>query len=452
MSPDDTPEPPEWSMPDHAWDDHTPDEPDWWKAERTEAVANVIDDPGPDHHWSAEEAAVEQAELDASLAHPSTYEHPEGAMEEDDEDHTSYWPINLAALFDAGYQPKQPEIGERKDGQPLFYRGKCHACNGEGESGKSWFLLIGCLQAIRAGEHVLYLDYEDNEETLVTRLLALGATAGQVLEYLHYMAPSEATFMFTSQGVKYTPAHFELHETMDRYEPTFVVIDGVTEAMWQHMLDPEKNGEFTIFHENFTRPLARKGAATAYIDHVTKDKESRGKYAIGGVHKYNAMDGVVFSFHPLTSFGVGRHGSSRIKIEKDRPGQLRQHTPDGKHVADLHLISDPVTHELTWEVRAPDDNGTGVAFRPTHYMEKLWEWISKRNESEIHPTARQIDDSGLGAAKYLRQARALLVAEGFVTTTVGARNALHHLASTPYREKDDPLSDKYDGPDLEAVA
>ena len=186
------------------------------------------------------------------------------------------------------------------------------------------------------------------------------------------------------------------------------------------------------------------GAACAYIDHVTKNKDERGKYAIGGVHKFNVIDGAVFSFQPLTQFGVGRHGSSRIDVQKDRPGQLRQHTPDGKHVAELHLISDPTSHALTWEIRAPGDEGR--PWRPTHYMEQLYQWIADRNDSGIHPNARQIDDSGLGAAKHLRAARAHLVSEGYVATTPGARNSLHHVAVKPYRQVDDPLSERYQPP------
>ena len=421
----DTPEPPEWSMADQHWEDPE--------------IAEDLD------YWLGH--LRQQDELDASLAKLNTYKAPaEPSPDDDGEEHTSYWPIDLAALFAAGYEPQQPDLHPRGDGQPLLYRGKCHACNGEGESGKSWFMLIACLQAITRGEHVVYLDYEDIAATTVTRLMALGATPEAVLRYMHYMQPTEATFTRSQAGVRYTPAFGELHTIIDRWSPALVVVDGVTEAMWQHMLDPEKNGEFTIFHDNFTRPIARKGPACSYIDHVTKDKESRGKYAIGGFHKFNVIDGAVFSFQPLTTFGVGRHGSSRINVQKDRPGQLRQHTPDGKHLADLHLISDPTTHELTWEIRPPGSASDAPSFRPTHYMEQLWRWVAKQNETGVHPNARQIDDSGLGAAKYLRQARALLVAEGFLTTTPGSRNSLHHYAASPYVEKDDPLSDKYEGP------
>ena len=414
------------------WDD-TPEEPAWYRQERHEAWEALGPGAEPD----------DGDELNASLAKPTAYKAPTADDPDDDGNtHTSWWPIRLRTLFEHGYEPQRPELFARSDGQPLLYPGKCHACNGEGESGKSWFLLIACLLTIKAGQHVLYIDFEDTEDTVVSRLLALGADPDEVIALFHYMAPNEPTFTLTPRNeVRYTPAHADLWAVLERHTIALVVIDGVTEAMGTHGLDPEKNGEFRLFHDTLTRPIARSGPACAYIDHVTKDKESRGKYAIGGVHKYNAMDGAVFSFQPLTTFGVGQHGSSRINVQKDRPGQLRQHTPDGKHVADLHLISDPTSHKLTWKMRAPDD--TATKFRPTHYMQELYGWIEDQNERGIHPNARQIDDSGLGAAKYLRQARALLVAEGYVTTTEGPRMSLLHRAAKPYRETTDPLSDKY---------
>ena len=419
----DTPEPPEWSMADQHWEDPE--------------IAEDLD------YWLGH--LRQQDDLDASLPALKTYTPPPATHgDTNGTEHTTWWPVDLAELFTDGYEPQQPELLERTDGRRLLYRGKCHACNGEGESGKSWFLLIACLQVVAAGGHVLYLDFEDTAQTVVTRLLALGAQPADVLARFHYTRPTEATFTRTNSGPRYAPGYADLHATLDRYHPELVVIDGVAEAMALHALDPEKNNDFVTFHDTLTRPIARTGAACAYIDHVTKDREARGKYAIGGVHKFNVIDGAVFSFTPRTAFGVGRHGSSQINVQKDRPGQLRQHTPDGKHIADLHLISDPDTHRLTFEIRAPGDDGG--QWRPPHYMEKVYDWIADRNDQGVHPVARQIEDAGLGAANHIRAARSVLVAEGYVTTSPGARNALHHLAVKPYRRALDPLDDQYQPP------
>lgn len=358
---DDTPEPPEASMThDRDWDEHTPEEPDWLVDQRAEAARHAADN---DDWWD------DPYDLDASLAKPSEYKAPLVAVPDDDgQDHTSWWPVNLAELFTGDHQPPAPTLCPRGDGQPLLYAGKCHAFNGESESGKTWAALIACVQIVRDGGHVLYLDFEDTADTVVTRLLALGARPAQVLERFHYAQPHEPIF---TKGMRFTPANADLAQVLDAYPITLAVIDGVTEAMTMHGLDLLGNADYATFHGALPRRLAAAGAAVVQIDHVTKDRENRGRWAIGAQHKLAAMDGAVFSFQVAQPFGLGRHGIAKVSIEKDRPGALRQHAV-GKRIADLHLDSDADTHALAWSIETPDtpegDDGT---MRPTIVMERV---------------------------------------------------------------------------------
>ena len=67
----------------------------------------------------------QQDELDASLAKLNTYKAPaEPSPDDDGEEHTSYWPIDLAALFAAGYEPQQPDLHPRGDGQLDIFGGE----------------------------------------------------------------------------------------------------------------------------------------------------------------------------------------------------------------------------------------------------------------------------------------------------------------------------------------
>lgn len=412
------------------------------------------DDPPQPEHTADEPPRTEAPpwvheyeDLDDSLPPPSAYKASSNGHKPpagDDEDHTSWWPVDLSTLFSDDFEPQRPEVMARDDGQLLFYAGKCHACNGEGESGKSWFCLIACLQEINAGRHVLYVDFEDDAETVVTRLLALGANTTTVLEFFHYLKPHEPLFTRGHNGPVFTKANTEFATILEQQELSLVVLDGIAEVMGLHALDPEKNNDYVLFHEHLPRMIARTGPAVVQIDHVTKNPENRGRNAIGAVHKFNSIDGAIFSFNPVAEFGVGQHGISKVSIQRDRPGQLRQHTPDRKHIADLHLISHPDTHELTWQIQPPGEGAP--RFRPTHYMAQLCEWLKNRNLAGEAPTARHIDESGLGAAKYLRQARVLLVEEGYVTTEDGPRRALLHTVVKEYREADDPLSDRFVAP------
>lgn len=383
----------------------------------------MTDNPG---HWDdhdapphTDEDATWLDDLDSTLPAPSTYKAPLMAVPDENEgDHTSWYPINLAALFSGDHQPPRPELCERDDGVHLLYRGKCHAFNGESESGKSWAALIACVQAIQAGGHVLYLDFEDTAETVVTRLLALGAKPAQVLEFFHYVEPHEPVF---TKGGKFTPANTDLADTLDRYPLTFAVIDGVTEAMTMHGLSLIDNAEYATFHGALPKRLALTGAAVVQIDHVTKDRENRGRWAIGAQHKLAAMDGAVFSFSVVKPFGLGRHGVCKVSVEKDRPGQLRQHAK-GKRIADLHLDSHPDTHSLTWQIEVPDTaEASDGTIHPTVVMER----VSRLLEDNPQGLSKRSIRAGVAGGNDMIDLALELLQNGYVAVEPYGNSHLH---------------------------
>ena len=115
------------------------------------------------------------------------------------------------------------------------------------------------------------------------------------------------------------------------------------------------------------RPLFELGITSLLIDHVTKNTETRGKYMIGSERKLGGVDvhlGLDVVGKPLT-----RGGSAvvMVHVHKDRGGYLNRPV-----AIELHLQSDPETHLLTWEWKAPAsalaDSGES---RPTMYMERV---------------------------------------------------------------------------------
>ena len=400
------------------WDD-TPEEPDWLAAERAEVRRHVPDDEPP---WDPYD------ELDASLPALATYTAPKArpaANGHDGTEHTSWWPLDLSELFSGDHRPPSPTLCPRSDGQALLYAGKCHAFNGESESGKTWAALIACVQVIRDGGHVLYLDFEDTADTVVTRLLALGARPAQVLELFHYAQPHEPIF---TKGMRFTPANADLGLVLDAYDVALAVIDGVTEAMTLHGLDLLGNADYATFHGALPRRLAAAGAAVVQIDHVTKDRENRGRWAIGAQHKLAAMDGAVFSFQVAQPFGLGRHGIAKMSIEKDRPGALRQHAV-GKRIADLHLDSDADTHALAWSIERPDtpegDDGT---MRPTVVMERVSRLLEENPQGL---TKRSIRAGVAGSNDMIDLAIDLLLDNHIKVERDGSSH--RHVLLAPYR-------------------
>lgn len=387
------------------------------------------DDEG--EHPSAEDEAWYQnhlASLDAGLPALDTYKAPKVAKPQTNggTPHSSWWPKDLAELFSGDHHPPRPELCARDDGQALLYPGKCHAFNGESESGKSWAALIACVLTMRAKGHVLYLDFEDTAETVVTRLLALGAKPAQVLELFHYVEPHEPIL---TRGGKFTPANADLADTLDRWPISLAIIDGVTEAMTMHGLSLIDNAEYATFHGALPKRLALSGAAVVQIDHVTKDRENRGRWAIGAQHKLAAMDGAVFSFQVAQPFGLGRHGITKMSIEKDRPGQLRQHAK-GKRIADLHLDSHTETHALSWRLDVPESgDSSGETVTPSRYMERVSRFLEDKPQGMSKNSIR----AGVTGGNDMIDLALDLLANNYVRTEREGQRVLH-FSVKPFRE------------------
>mgnify|MGYP007071600386 CR=1 FL=1 len=352
---------------------------------------------------------------------------PAAGLEEGDE-HTSWWPVDLGPLFDGTAETVEPTLFRRDDGQPILYHGKAHAFNGEPESGKSWAALLACVQAVNDGEDVLYIDFEDTAPTVVSRLLNLGAKPESIMARFTYMSPSDPLWWHD----KVTAAGLEFHALLDERTFTLAIIDGVTEAMVLHGLDINSNNDVATFYKILPRRIQAKGSATVQIDHVPKSKEGRGRGGIGGQHKLAGID-VSFVFEVTAPFGIGRSGVARVSIEKDRPGQLRQHA-SGRRLADLHLTSD-VNTGLVAELKAPDTLVQKTDhWQPTLVMHSVAEYVADCNANGLHPSQNTIEQGVNGKAETIRKAISELVRIGCVGRGIDGRRAHEHTLIQEYVE------------------
>lgn len=313
-------------------------------------------------------------------------------------------PVDLTTVLDGTWKPPEPTVGMRDDGKGLLYPGKCHTVTSETEGGKTWFALCIALDEMHAGNHVLYIDFEDDEGGVVGRLLTLGAKRETIAQHFHYLRPESPL----GSGI-----HFDdLRETVLTYHPTLDIIDGITEAMTVHGLDPLNNKEAALFGHILPRKLARAGAAVASLDHVVKDKEGRGRYAIGAVHKLNALDGAAYTLENRNPFGIGITGRSTIRIAKDRPGQLRKNAlpSDMLHwYGDLVLKSEG---EEFAEISITPPHEKDENFRPTIYMDRVAQAITKHGSI---PSKNSLEKAVSGRAETVRSALEYLILDGYVT-------------------------------------
>jgi hypothetical protein len=140
------------------------------------------------------------------------------------EDLTSWAPVDLAAVIRDGHLDAPPAMLARADGPCLIYAEKNHVVSGEPEACKGWAALHLAAERVPAGEHVVYLDFEDVAATVIPRLLALGLEEAEIVGHFHYVQPDEP---LGESGWAYLERVLALN-------PTLAVIDGVTEALVVH--------------------------------------------------------------------------------------------------------------------------------------------------------------------------------------------------------------------------
>ena len=336
---------------------------------------------------------------------------------------TSWKPVDLTEHVQPGYQPPRPTVGKRSDGVGVLYAGRTHSMFGETESAKTWTAGYLGMQELDAGNGVLFVDFEDDAATVTRRMMTLGALPAQLLDRFGYISPTEP--------VTAPNSHRALLDALGDLRPSVVVIDGVTEGMALHGLSLLDNSEVAQFGRLLIRPMTDAGAAVVSLDHVTKNVEGRGRYAMGAAHKLNGITGAAFAIENVHRFGDGLAGRSRLLISKDRPGQLRGQSLKG--TGDRYWFADFTldTREADpGDLVAPGEHAA-VPFRPTTLMQKISEAI----QAAPHPlTTNDVTARVQGKAAAIRTALACLVDEGFVHVTEGPRGARHHTHLRPYDE------------------
>lgn len=349
--------------------------------------------------------------------------------EADPEDPTSdsWAPVDLGPYLRGEVEHPEPTLGAvREDGLRFIYPGLEHAVIGEMESGKSWFCLAMVAAVLLEREPVLYLHFEEADAGgSVERLVALGVPAPIIQEYLSFVGPARPV----------TP------DALDRLltrGPRLVVLDGVNEAMSLHGWDMLAVDGAASFRRNLVKPCTAIGAATLAADHVTKDKDGRGRNAIGSVHKGNGLTGALFLLENVEPFGRGMKGRSNLFIGKDRPGHLRRNGEPTKLPGKTYVGT-----------MAVDDTRLWVSYLDL----KIWPPTDKRQVTDDSQADRSQDDHVFGAVVAViasgqtattRKIRAMaggnavevglsldrLVLAGRLTETPGPRNAIIYAPAT----------------------
>lgn len=331
---------------------------------------------------------------------------------------TSWEPVTLTVALDGG-DLEMPCILARTDGRALIYPGRIHSFQGESESCKTWAALLAVVEVIVGGGDVLMIDFEDDEAGVTARLRALGLSAEQILAHLVYIRPDEP--LYTRQGQP-TEAAAAFQRVITSRPFVLSVIDGVTESMVTEGLELLSNSDIAAWMRRLPRPIAATGAAVIVVDHVVKNREAQGRYAVGGQHKLSGLTGAAYAFTTLRPFSrsVGAEpveGTITITVAKDRPGYVRGWAADGK-AGTLELTS--------W----PDGAVTGaISPGTTHTMPDMAVLRRILDYLSIYDGAskNQIEKGIEGGAAKIRDALGWMLDQDWLRVEPKGRSYLHWL-------------------------
>lgn len=328
--------------------------------------------------------------------------------------------IDLGPFLDGTYQAPVPRFLRRSDGQALFYPGLTHSVYGETESGKSWIALLGCAQALREGGSALWMDLESDPGAIVARLRLLGCTREQIMAGFHYVQPWAAPS---------SPEDVDawLERTLRRrYD--LAVLDAMSGALGLYGLKSKDDDDVTRFYRVMPNLIvARTGAAVVTVDHVVKDKETRGRWPSGSERKVSALTGCALSVRRVDPFGQGRRGASEIWIAKDRAGGLRglagESDRDGMQQIGEFILD--ATAGVFGALINPQPTPESDQSEPVE--SSISAYLS------IYPgaTVRAIREAVPGRAEHISAALQAMATGGVIRIDSGARGSHHHYLMTP---------------------
>lgn len=363
----------------------------------------------------------------------------------------SWQRVDLSAYLDGTYVPEQATLYPRTDGACLLYPGRTHSFHGESESGKSLVAQAEAARVLSAGGTVLYVDWESDAAAVTGRLLELGATADAIRDRLDYRRPENSPLALRE---------LEEWRSILAGAYTLAVLDGVTDALGTFGASTTNNDEIAEWMRTVPRQIAaRTGAAVIQIDHVTKDADTRGRYALGGQAKMNALDGAAYVVEIAEPIGRGMKGTVVLRVAKDRPGTVRpscgrwRASDRSQEAARITVDSTGDDGRIAVTVGPPrgstDDTSenAGRPFRPTGIMEKVSRLLEAAGEQMTRSAVlKTLKEDGVKARpQTVYDAINYLVEGGYVASESapnGRPQPVRHV--TPYRQKNDPQADAFD--------
>jgi len=264
-------------------------------------------------------------------------------------------------ILSGNYKHIEPTILRRTDGQCLIYPSKLSWLAAPPESQKSFIALYACVQQMMEGKPVVFVDFEDNPETAIDRLIkiAVGEQLDNLNETVRTWCYGPAYADGSRDKSKKLFYYMQASRAFDirmrskilqiiRKGAGLVVIDGCAVALSLSGLDENVNGDVNKWISAVSYPLTSAGAAVLVIDHVAKTQSVGGgayanRSARGAGSKLASVSGTSLLAEVRQSPSAFSGGEIELILGKDRPGRVRCFRKgQNKRVAGV-LITTPMT-------------------------------------------------------------------------------------------------------------
>lgn len=341
-----------------------------------------------------------------------------------DYENSSWKPEDISIYLDGSYNPIEPTLLRRDDGKFLLYAGKVHSFYGESESGKSWLAQIAAVQVIKDGKNVVILDFESDGNDVILRLRALGATNEEILHHVRYIKPESA----------YDHRDPYWKALLEPGSADFLIIDGVTEALTMWGGETKDNDDITRWMRLFPRAIASSsGACVVLIDHVTKNPDSRGRFAIGGQMKLAALDGAGYIVEPVEVLAPNRFGSLSLRVTKDRPGGVRRDAGmyrKSDRTQEAAIINvDSTQYPIVTTIRKPLQEEELVKIRHDDLQLAIARCVGENPNLGVRELLSLIDVKGSNDKNVKSDAIRLMVRDGYLNKSKLDRKEIHSLTN-----------------------
>jgi hypothetical protein len=277
---------------------------------------------------------------------------------------TSWGLIDLEPYLTGQVEMPPPTVLLRGDGKGLMYPGRVNSLYGKSESAKSWIALFATIQEIAKGERTLYIDLEDGPIGTIDRLKRLGAGVDDLREQFRYinpdgpLSPMERGFFGKQETDEGKKAHVAFEAMIKSFDPTLIVVDGMTVLYGLHGLNTN-DATATEIITGWLKKQCRGGRNTVIvIDHTGKG-DTTGASPIGAHQKVAMVQGTALRVDVIEQPRPGSVGRMNLVVHKDRPGSVREFAapPSGRsneQIAAVVTLDSTVPPFSRMTIDAPD--------------------------------------------------------------------------------------------------